>query len=81
MGSLQFPNEIGTMSKFEIGELNTDLELRVSNLMIGNIDTLGAPLSLLQPVKPQILNNTLTIGVGSDPLKGGMVLKFSFNNG
>jgi hypothetical protein len=81
MGSLQFPNEVGTTSKFEIGELNADLELKVSNLTIGNIDTLGEPLSLLQPVKPQILNNTLAIGVGSDPLQGSMVLKFSFNNG
>jgi hypothetical protein len=64
-GTLLFMDEIGGAYKFELGEVFLDIELKASNVKIENIDTVGAPLSLLEPVSPQILNNT--VGMGSDP--------------
>jgi hypothetical protein len=44
---------------------------KVSNARIENLDTVGDPLNLLQPVFGQssVLNNSLSMGAGSEPLR------------
>jgi len=52
-------------TSFAIGGLAADIELRVSDLTIYNLDTMIPPLSLLEshPEKPHQLNNTMTMGL------------------
>jgi len=63
---------IDTESRIQIEDFDANLTLRVSDARIDNLDTLGAPMSLLSPVaqKPHLLNNTATIGVPEErPLR------------
>eukprot|EP00934_Nitzschia_sp_Nitz4_P004433 Nitzschia sp. Nitz4//scaffold14_size191712//8120//21306//NITZ4_001700-RA/size191712-processed-gene-0.39-mRNA-1//-1//CDS//3329536858//4423//frame0 len=59
-------------TRLSIGGLNANVLFRVSDARINNVDTVGTPLSLLQPteVSGLVLNNTATIGV-SEPLQFG----------
>ncbi len=80
-GCLRFPNEYGTGFKLELGEFVANMEFKLSNATIRNIDTISAPLNLLEPISPQALNNTLAIGVVNNPLQGSVVLAFGLNDG
>ncbi len=79
-GSLVFPNELGADIELEIEEFRADIEFKLSNMTISNLDSLGAPLQLIQPIAPQSLNNTLAIGVGEE-LEGSLILTFGFSDG
>ncbi|KAL3792391.1 LOW QUALITY PROTEIN: hypothetical protein ACHAW5_010452 [Stephanodiscus triporus] len=47
------------------------IELGVSDLKVSNLDSIGAPLRILQPVKGKssVLNNTASIGTGSESVR------------
>eukprot|EP00584_Thalassiosira_punctigera_P024525 CAMPEP_0172548162 /NCGR_PEP_ID=MMETSP1067-20121228/17531_1 /TAXON_ID=265564 ORGANISM="Thalassiosira punctigera, Strain Tpunct2005C2" /NCGR_SAMPLE_ID=MMETSP1067 /ASSEMBLY_ACC=CAM_ASM_000444 /LENGTH=1499 /DNA_ID=CAMNT_0013335357 /DNA_START=220 /DNA_END=4719 /DNA_ORIENTATION=- len=51
--------------------LNAAIELAVSDVRVSNIDSIGAPVNLLRPVKgePSVLNNTALLGVGPEPFR------------
>jgi hypothetical protein len=73
-GNLYFPGDLlseGFDLDFGLG-VPTGIAFRISDLRIENIDTIGNPFSLLDPVenKPSLINNTVTIGVG-EPLRIG----------
>ena len=54
-----------TKTDLVIGGLKGVLEFKASDARIENIDTVGPPLNLLQPIEPHALNNTSVFGVGS----------------
>ena len=56
---------VDVATNLAIGGLSADVKLRLSDLIIYNLDTMVPPLDLLQPVfeEPQHLNNTMTMGL------------------
>ena len=58
-----------------------NLILRGSELKIENIDSVGTPLELLKPIEPQILNNTVGVGTGQNPLRASMQFVFELSDG
>ena len=75
-GELFFPGDIfNTDFDLALGPIPTGIALRASDIRIENLDTIGNPFSLLDPVKDMqsLLNNTATIGVGR-PLRFGVNL-------
>jgi hypothetical protein len=55
----------------EVGALNAAFGLRVYDARVDNLDTIGAPLQLFEGLegKPNLLNNTLTLGVHDKPFQ------------
>ena len=47
-----------------VGGLNAEIELRVSDSNIDNLDTAGALFHILETVNPYVINNTVSLGVG-----------------
>jgi hypothetical protein len=73
-GNIYFPGEIFDEDlNIVVGGLTAGVAFRISDVRIENIDTIGNPFSLLDPVlnSPSLLNNTATIGVG-EPLRMGV---------
>lgn len=62
-----------------VGGLNADIRIRAKNVKIENLDTLVSPLVLLQPVatEPYYLNNSITVGTESRPVKLSTNIAFS----
>jgi len=56
---------------------------RLFNARVDNIDSIGFPLSLLEPVhgNGNMLNNTITVGVDSKPLRFSANLGITLNDG
>ena len=56
---------VDVATNLAIGGLSADVKLRLSDLIIYNLDTMVPPLELLKSVaeEPQKLNNTMTIGL------------------
>jgi len=71
-GDLYFPGDLFKKNlDIALNGLNAAIELGMSNLRLSNIGSLGAPVRLFQPIKGEstILNNTASIGVGSEPFR------------
>eukprot|EP00934_Nitzschia_sp_Nitz4_P006159 Nitzschia sp. Nitz4//scaffold358_size24170//3784//11028//NITZ4_008429-RA/size24170-augustus-gene-0.44-mRNA-1//1//CDS//3329548996//6149//frame0 len=74
-GTFMFPGELGSATQIHVGALNTTLELRASNARLTHLDSVGSPLELLQATShASTLDNTGTLGVGSEPLHFGVRL-------
>ena len=60
-------------AKVDVGGLQADVSLRLYDAYVENLDSFGAPLSILDVVKgrPHQLNNTASIGVGKPLRLGG----------
>ena len=74
LGNLSFPGVLLNQGiKFDIGDIKADVTLRISDFEIQNLDSLGKPLSLLNPVKHEAhqLNNSATLGIGERPVSVG----------
>jgi hypothetical protein len=68
-GVLAFPGDLlETNANMKFGGLDAVLGLRLSEVYIFNLDSLDSPISIFDPVERHNLNNTVTIGVGSEPL-------------
>ncbi len=80
-GTISIPDEFGAAMILELGEFVADLEFKVSNTTINNIDSIGSPLIVLEPISPQVLNNTVGLGVGPDSLRGSTILTIGFADG
>jgi len=71
-GDIYYPGDVFRQDlDVALNGLNAAIELGVSNVRISNLDSLGAPIKVLQPVygESSVVNNTATIGAGPDPLK------------
>jgi hypothetical protein len=66
-----------------LGEIRARLELKVGNIRVENLDSIGDPLFLLEPVRnePHLLNNTVTLGVAPRPLRLGASLRVHIGAG
>lgn len=69
-------NLLNQKMKIDLNGLNADILLRVSDVKISHLDSLGAPMQLLQPVKGEasVLNNEAWIGVGPEALRASFKL-------
>jgi hypothetical protein len=76
-GALRFEGDLVNFnSSLRLGGLDAKATLRISDVSLVNLDTFGAPLSLLEPVSvPSHLNNTASIGIGP-PVRAGARLLF-----
>ena len=56
--------------------LNAAISIAIKDVKLENLDTIGSPLRILQPVHGEnsILNNTASIGVGTDPVRVAFAL-------
>lgn len=73
-GDLFFPGEFFNQdTKVNLGPVPTGITLRFSDIRIENLDSIGSPFSLLDPVqdRPSLVNNTATAGA-TKPLRFGM---------
>ncbi|CAB9496714.1 Paraquat-inducible protein A [Seminavis robusta] len=69
-GAVNIPgNLLDTTASVKLAGLDAVLAFQLGDIALENIDTLGAPLSLLDPVNAHTLNNTISLGVGTEPLK------------
>ncbi len=67
-GTFRFPSPLADLDLFlELGELAFALQLGIFDTVIENLNTVRSPIVLLEPVAPQSLNNTASIGVGTNP--------------
>jgi hypothetical protein len=78
-GTLLFGDILNTGTRVQVGGLDARVGLKAYNARIENMDTVGEPLDLLEPVvnEPHLLNNTASFGVGPDPLRLGLTFLIS----
>ena len=76
-------NLLDTGTSLSVGGLEADVEFKAYNARINHMDSLGAPLALLDPVlnQPHILNNTASFGLGSNPLRVGISILIAILGG
>jgi hypothetical protein len=71
-GSIVFPGDLfNQVARVSVGGLDANIKLIASDARIDNLDTIRAPLSLLDAVMnaPYELNNTATLGTSERPLR------------
>jgi len=71
-GELYYPGDLFYQDvDVALNGLNAAIELGVSDLSVSGLNSLGAPIKVLQPVEGEssMLNNTALIGVGQDPFR------------
>ena len=71
-GSIVFPGDLFNQgTRVKVGGLDAKVQLLVNDARVGNLDTMRAPLSLLDAVMnaPYELNNTVTFGTSERPLR------------
>ena len=71
-GDLYYPGDLFKQDlSVALNGLNAAIELGVSDVRISNLNSLGSPIRVLQPVKgePSVVDNVATIGAGPEALK------------
>jgi hypothetical protein len=71
-GSIAFPGDLFNQgTRVKVGGLDAKVQLLVSDARVDNLDTVRAPLSLLDAVvnAPNDLDNTVTFGTSERPLR------------
>ena len=68
-GTLYYPNDL-FKSEFRISKLGFDkIAIRLFNLEVENLDTIGFPVSILNPSGAYELDNNLSVGCGGRPAR------------
>ncbi|KAL7427314.1 hypothetical protein ACHAXH_001630 [Discostella pseudostelligera] len=81
-GDLYYPGYIFQQDfNLDLNGLNADIEIGISDLRISNLDSLGSPITMLQPVSGEssVLNNSAMIAAGSEPLRAELRLFIKAN--
>jgi hypothetical protein len=81
-GSLFFTGDLfNQQARLSVGGLDARIKLRAYDAFVNNMDTFGAPLSLLDSVvdEPSHLNNTASLGIGR-PLQLGARFLFGLKD-
>jgi hypothetical protein len=62
--------------------LDTTVHFRVADLLLENLDSIGQPLDLLTPIRDDAirLNNTLSVGSLSAPLRASFLIDFGIQS-
>lgn len=74
-GSIRFEGDLfNGNSRVVVGGLDAKVQLRASDVYVDNLDTVGSPIELLRAMmgEPYQLNNTMTFGIESRPVRMGM---------
>jgi len=76
-------NALDTQSIVQIAGLQANLRIEVSDVLIQNLNSVGDPLYFLQPVDQEanVLDNKLSFGVDSKPLRFEGTLALSIDDG
>lgn len=81
-GKVSFPGDIfATDTRVQVGGLDALINLRLYDAYVRNLDTVGAPLSILEPIegKDTELSNTATFGK-SEPVQVGFQFYISVSD-
>lgn len=76
-GDLRFPGVLFSQDvSIALNGLNADISIAISDVQVSNMDTLGAPVTLLDPINGEssVLNNSAIIGVGPEALRASLTL-------
>jgi hypothetical protein len=78
-GTIEFGDLFNTGTRVQVGGLDAQVDLKAYNARIENMDTVGEPLDVMEPVlnEPHLLNNTVSFGVGPKPLRLGLTFLIS----
>ena len=79
-GTIHYPGDLLKGGKrIQVGGLDTNVQFRAFDAKIENLDTIGAPLELFGGIlgEAYMLNNTMTLGVGTNPLRLSSKLQLS----
>jgi hypothetical protein len=79
-GTIHYPGDLLKGGKrIQVGGLDTNVQFRAFDAKIENLDTIGAPLELFGGIMGEayMLNNTMTLGVGANPLRFSSKLQLS----
>jgi len=70
-GVLMLGDLVDYNGRIDIGGLQLDVAMKIGNVTIADLDTLGQPLALLDPVRDEayMLNNTVTLGIPPKPVR------------
>jgi hypothetical protein len=73
---------LDTNGTLTLAGLRADMALKLSNVSLHNLNSLGRPLELLQPVSSaaNLLNNTFSFGSGGNPLRFAARLLLSLSD-
>jgi hypothetical protein len=73
---------LDTNGSFTLAGLTANMALKLSNVSVHNLNSLGRPLELLQPVSSaaNLLNNTFSMGSGGNPLRFAARLLLSLSD-
>jgi hypothetical protein len=78
-GSISVPGDLMEPVLFpvDVGAFAANISVGVGDLLLENIDTIGDPLSLFEPVadRPHLLDNSVGLGIGGRPME--ISLRFS----
>merc|ERR1719343_129463 len=69
-------------SVIRIADAEANLRIQISDILVKNLDSVGDPLHILQPVdqRANVLHNMLSFGVDSKPMKFEGTLTLSFDD-
>lgn len=83
-GKVSFPGDIlATDTRVQVGGLDALVNLRLYDVFVRNVDTVGSPLAILEPLQGDgsVLNNFATFGkAGSEPVQLGFQLFMSLSD-
>jgi len=71
-GTIQYPGDLfKAENRIKVGALDTNIQFRAYDVKIENLNTVGAPLDLFSGIvgEAYMLNNTVTAGVGEQPVQ------------
>jgi len=74
---------VDSQTTIQVAGLTAELGIQVSDVLIQNLDSIGDPLHLFQPVRgtPNVLNNTISFGVDPKPLTFAATLTIALSDG
>lgn len=79
-GDIYFPGKLISQNlEISLNGLNAAIDISLVDLRVSKIDSLGAPVKLLQPIpgESSALNNSVSIGVGGNSLRTSFTLNIN----
>ena len=83
-GTFVFENDVvNSNTRVKIAGLDAEIGLQVLNLTVENVDSVGDPLEVANPIggQPSVISNTLSFGVDSRPVKLATSVALSISDG
>jgi len=68
-------------SPFSVGNLEVEARVRMWNITLTNLNSIGLPFTLIYPSEANTLHNNVSVGVDSRPMTAGANILFSATDG